>query len=227
MTAPTAPATDAERESADHAAPRPRDASNTRQQLLASARRRFAYDGYSATTVRDIAADAGVNVALINRYFTSKEGLFEACLARAVEGLANADPAGANPATTDPPATTVDAVLERMIHHIAGQPSGEYPLQLLLLLRSSGDERADQIRHNTLRSFSEGIAAAAGWQAGDADGDDLLLRAQVALATSLGFVLLRASTRLEPLASAGKEQLSGPLSDAFRSLLSPGTAPST
>jgi AcrR family transcriptional regulator len=40
------------------AANRSRDAAKTRQLLLDSARRRFAHDGYSATTVRDIAADA-------------------------------------------------------------------------------------------------------------------------------------------------------------------------
>src|ERR1700744_3072446 len=59
---------------------RHRDADETRQRLLQAARQRFAQDGYAATTVRDIAMEAGVNVALINRYFTSKEGLFEAYL---------------------------------------------------------------------------------------------------------------------------------------------------
>src|SRR4051794_14153604 len=66
---------------------RRRDAAGTRQLLLDAARRRFAGNGYTATTVRDIADDAGVNVALINRYFTSKEGLFEACLVGAVDDL--------------------------------------------------------------------------------------------------------------------------------------------
>src|SRR3954467_2700576 len=65
----------------------PRDAGRTRQLLLDAARRRFAEDGYAATTVRDIAEDAGVNVALTSRYFTSKEGLFEACLSTAGEEL--------------------------------------------------------------------------------------------------------------------------------------------
>lgn len=41
----------------------------------------------AATTVRDIADDAGVNVSLISRYFACKEGLFEACLTEAVDEL--------------------------------------------------------------------------------------------------------------------------------------------
>lgn len=54
---------------------RPRNAEETRAALLAAARLRFARDGYEATNLRDIASDVGVNVALIPRYFRSKEGL--------------------------------------------------------------------------------------------------------------------------------------------------------
>jgi AcrR family transcriptional regulator len=188
-----------------------RDAVGTRALLLAAARRRFAWDGYSATTVRDIATDAGVNVALINRYFTSKEGLFEACLQRVVEDLDHATPAD----------ITVDSIVEAILTQVAGLPTGEHPLQLLLLLRSSGDDRADQIRRNTLRSFTEGMAAAAGWRPGDPDDEQLLLRAQVALSAALGIVVLRSSTGLEPLTSATPEQLRRPIGDVLTSLLSP------
>jgi len=40
---------------------------------------RFAEDGYAATSVRTIAADAGVSPALILHHFGSKDGLREAC----------------------------------------------------------------------------------------------------------------------------------------------------
>lgn len=53
-----------------------RDVDQTRAKLVAAARRAFAENGYDATTVRRIALDAGVNPALINRYFGGKEGLF-------------------------------------------------------------------------------------------------------------------------------------------------------
>lgn len=53
----------------------------TRTQLLEVARRRFLADGYQATTLRAIAADAGVDVALISYFFGSKKGLFGAALA--------------------------------------------------------------------------------------------------------------------------------------------------
>ncbi len=47
----------------------------TRQALLRAALQCFAADHYDSVGVRDIAALAGVNAALINRYFQSKEAL--------------------------------------------------------------------------------------------------------------------------------------------------------
>src|SRR4051812_47948375 len=53
----------------------------TRAEVLEAARRRFLADGYQATTMRSIAADAGVDVALVSYFFGSKKGLFGAALA--------------------------------------------------------------------------------------------------------------------------------------------------
>src|SRR5215213_11524161 len=56
--------------------PRGRNAAATRQAILDSARWCFSHDGYDQVGVRDIAARAGADPALVNRYFGSKEGLF-------------------------------------------------------------------------------------------------------------------------------------------------------
>jgi AcrR family transcriptional regulator len=58
-----------------------RDAQATRGRLIAAARQIFSEHGYERTTVRQIAAVAGVNPALINRYFGGKEQLFAGALA--------------------------------------------------------------------------------------------------------------------------------------------------
>src|SRR3954466_3081506 len=76
--------------------PRIRDAQNTRRALLRAAQRRFAVLGYDRTTTRDIARDAGVNLALIRRYFGGKEGLFQAVIAATPEVLADPDPIHGN-----------------------------------------------------------------------------------------------------------------------------------
>ena len=46
------------------------------QKIIDAARRLFIKKGFKATTVRDIAALSGTNVAMVNYYFSSKENLF-------------------------------------------------------------------------------------------------------------------------------------------------------
>ncbi|MCU1527073.1 MAG: hypothetical protein JWP75_836 [Frondihabitans sp.] len=186
-----------------------RDAAKTRHLLLQAARQRFAYDGYSATTVRDIANDAGVNVALINRYFGNKVGLFAACLERVVEELDRPEESR----------LTLERMVESLVTRVADLPSGEHPLELLLLIRTSGDEQADRIRRDTLNSYTERMAAVVGWSADDPSTRHLLLRAQIAIATAFGIALLRSSTGLEPLASATAADLAGPLGEVVTGLL--------
>jgi AcrR family transcriptional regulator len=184
---------------------RRRNAAETRQLLLHVARVRFIRDGYAATTVRDIADDAGVNVALINRYFTSKEGLFEACLGMAVTDInRNVDN------------LTLDQITARMANKItAGTDEGRLQDSLMMLLRTSGEERVNVMRREILLAVSEKLAAAAGRPA-DAE---TLLRAQIVLATAIGITLLRTSLRLAPITSADEQDLTGPLTDMVNALL--------
>jgi AcrR family transcriptional regulator len=60
------------------ASPRTRNATQTRADILAAARVRFGSDGYERTTLRAVAADVGVDPALVIRYFGSKQDLFAA-----------------------------------------------------------------------------------------------------------------------------------------------------
>jgi len=64
----------------DRTSPRKRDAAATRAALLEAAKAQFAKAGYDGATLRDIAAAAGADVALVGRYFGGKEGLFTEAL---------------------------------------------------------------------------------------------------------------------------------------------------
>lgn len=55
--------------------PRRRDAEATRAAILKAAKKQFARVGYDCT-LRDIAGEAGADVALVKRYFGGKEALF-------------------------------------------------------------------------------------------------------------------------------------------------------
>lgn len=59
-----------------------RSTERTKARLEAAAKRAFARHGYHGATVHQIAADAGVNVSLINHHFGGKHGLYQACLSR-------------------------------------------------------------------------------------------------------------------------------------------------
>jgi len=59
---------------------RQRDAERTRAALLNAARTLFSTRGFANTGVREVADLAGVNSALVGRYFGSKQGLFRATL---------------------------------------------------------------------------------------------------------------------------------------------------
>ena len=75
---------------------RRRDADSTRAAILEAAKTQFAVLGYDCAVLRDIARAAGVDVALVKRYFGGKEGLFVEALRASFrhEGLVDWDPAG-------------------------------------------------------------------------------------------------------------------------------------
>lgn len=192
---------------------RRRDAVATRDALLEAARSRFVRLGYDRTTLRDVAADVGVNLALIKRYFDSKEGLFKAALA----------------ATPRPWGGTVGfphdraALAEALSHQLsagAWPDSSEHPV--FMLLRVSGDERVDSLRRQALQDFSRKVLDTAGESTGR-DDDERLLRAQLLVALGVGVAVIRSAVGLQPLRDATSDDLIGPLRDVVETLLAPGS----
>ena len=49
----------------------------TEEKIIDAARKLFTQNGFSATRTRDIAEEAGINLALLNYYFRSKQNLFQ------------------------------------------------------------------------------------------------------------------------------------------------------
>ncbi len=56
---------------------KPEPTESARQKIIAAARLLFTKNAYTAVKTRDIAKEAGINLALLNYYFGSKEKLFE------------------------------------------------------------------------------------------------------------------------------------------------------
>ncbi len=56
---------------------KPATESSTEERIKEAARRLFTLKGFAATRTRDIAEEAGINLALLNYYFRSKQKLFD------------------------------------------------------------------------------------------------------------------------------------------------------
>lgn len=60
---------------------------SSEQRILEAARKVFTRKGYAATRTRDIAEEAGINLALLNYYFRSKEKLFHEVMIEKVQQI--------------------------------------------------------------------------------------------------------------------------------------------
>jgi AcrR family transcriptional regulator len=60
---------------------------STEEKIKEAARKVFTQKGYAATRTRDIAEEAGINLALLNYYFRSKEKLFQIIMAEKLQLL--------------------------------------------------------------------------------------------------------------------------------------------
>lgn len=168
--------------------------SRTREDILAAATARFARLGYDGTTIRGVAADAGVDPALVHYFFGSKDQLFATALALPV-----------NPAKLVPEllAGGVDGLGERLVRtFLASWDDQHGPNSLLGMLRSAPahEESARMLREFILREVLTPLAQ----QLPPAEPDPRL-RAALAGSQIVGLALARYIIGVEPLAAADPE----------------------
>ncbi|NYI05303.1 TetR/AcrR family transcriptional regulator [Allostreptomyces psammosilenae] len=182
---------------------RRRSAGATRAALLGAAVMRFARHGYDNTSVRDIARDAGVDAALVYRYFGSKEALFEAA---SVVGTLF-DPLLEMP---------LDEIPAWVAEFIVNEPTDPgWPHPVMSLLRSANrDEATERFREHLTRIFSVSFAKRL-------SGPDAGVRAELFVAWLLGCSMLRSVFRMPGLVAVSEETLRRHLAAAAKALLEP------
>jgi AcrR family transcriptional regulator len=180
---------------------RRRDAEATRRALLDAAGALFDERGYERATIREIGERAGVDPALIARYFGSKEALYLAVLADE-ERLARRQPAIAD----------LHAIAERLLTRW-DRGDGSPVRRALADPAPTEQERRALVRRIMRPGVIEPAKEAVG------GGEDAALRAELLLALLVGVSVARSNGTLPALASASRSELLRqlrPLLDALR-----------
>lgn len=187
---------------------RRRGSGSSRQTVLDAARARFASDGFAATTMRRVAADAGVDVSMVMQFFRSKDDLFAAVMnipESALEKLS---------AVFD---GTDDLLGERVVRAFfkawEGAPEESEPL--MVMLRNAMVN--EQARHQ-LRDYIESRLIAGGTES---LGQDARLRAGLALSMLVGIVTGRQIIGVPILAATNRETLVAMVAPAIQHTLLP------
>jgi AcrR family transcriptional regulator len=155
----------------------------TRRAILGAARATFAARGYERTTIRAVAAQAGVDASMVMRYFHSKAGLFTAAVTMDLQ-------------VPDLSSVPVGSRGELLVRHFISR--WEDPVrneEMIALLRTAvtSETVAGQLQAVVSQLVTEPIVALGDEQGG---GRGTLIAAQL-----LGLALCRYILRLEPLAS--------------------------
>jgi AcrR family transcriptional regulator len=168
--------------------------SDTRDQILAVARRRFATRGYDATSLRGIATDAKVDPALLIHYFGTKEGLFTAAT-----GL----PTGLSEVFAGQEGQTLRDFAESLTRsYLRFVDSDQSRNAILALVRSavSNEKAAAMLREFLAAELLPVIASRTGHE-------NAPVRAGLVAAQLMGVAMLRHVVRLDPVARATADEI--------------------
>jgi AcrR family transcriptional regulator len=165
----------------------------TRQDIVNAARELFATRGYRGTTVRAIATAAGVDPALLHRFFGSKENLFAATLQ--FPELAAQNVLGA----LHPDRAAIGERLARAYLSLWEDAATRDQMKILTVSAMANTEAMTAVR--------AAIGQVLGQLTTDLTGPDQEVRFQLAMAHLLGVACVRHLTRLTPLSDLTFEDL--------------------
>jgi AcrR family transcriptional regulator len=172
-----------------------RTGQQSRQRIVDAARERFMRDGYERATVRAIAADAGVDVAMVYYFFDNKEGLFSASTLTGPEHPLHQLAALLDEGPVDIGPRLVRRFLEHWDNGGAFEP-------FMAVWRSAAIQpQARQVLHDALAGpVAKRVAAEFGVT-------DAELRVELVASHLAGLAFARYQLKLEPIASTAIEDM--------------------
>ena len=180
--------------------------SGTREAILAAARRQFAAQGYDRTSMRGIAAEAGVDQALVAHFFGAKQQLFVEVVRLPFE------PSDLLPVLLEGDRETLGERLAGFVASVLESPEGRARVLGIVRAAASEPEAA-----RMLREFLRGeLLAPLAEQLGVEDAE---LRVTLAGSQIVGMVMARHVIEVEPLAALSSGELAALLAPTLQRYL--------
>ena len=172
----------------------------TRERILRHAMLRFSNQSYESTGLREIAADAGVDVAWVHRSFGSKEKLFHDSLRHSIENHGILD---------DPDEHTLSRLCDEMLRPLADDELS--PIHMIVRSFSS-PEASKVICEFATTQLVMPMARAMG------PGSEV--RIALALSALIGFAIMHEVVGMSTITEADKQDLSRRLHSLTSGILS-------
>ncbi|WNV88012.1 TetR family transcriptional regulator [Umezawaea sp. Da 62-37] len=176
----------------------------TRQAVLDAARARFAVDGFAATTIRRVAADAGVDASQVMQFFRSKDDLFAAVMAIPRSALDRFDTA-----FEGPDEHLGERVVRAYLAAWEGAPDESEPLMAMLRGAIVNEHAREQLRDFIQSRLLHGTSGR----------DDATLRAGLVSSMLVGLVVGRRIIGVPALLAADVEDVVTTVGPAIQHIL--------
>ncbi|KKC03680.1 TetR/AcrR family transcriptional regulator [Mycobacterium nebraskense] len=164
-----------------------RSSDETKAVILAAARERFGAVGFQGATIRAIAADAGIDPAMVMRYYGSKDKLFAAA--------AEFDLRFPDFATGDPA-----QVGRSLVRHFLERWEGDEALVILLRSSATNGEAAQRMQEIFVTQIRPLVASFV-------PQSDAGVRAGLIATQILGMALCRFVLRLPPVVEMSRDEI--------------------
>ncbi len=164
-----------------------RSSDETKAAILAAARERFGSAGFQAATIRAIAADAGVDPAMVMRYYGSKDKLFAAA-------------AEFDLRFPDLTATDAKQVGRSLVRHFLERWEGDEAMVILLRSSATNGEAAQRM-HEIFGTQLQPLVATL------APAEESAVRAGLIATQILGMALCRFVLRLPPVVAMTRDEI--------------------
>ncbi|MET7277915.1 TetR family transcriptional regulator [Kribbella sp. NPDC005582] len=167
---------------------------DTRGEILDAARKTFADKGFTATSIRAVAREAGVDAALVHHYFDSKDELFIEAMALPV------DPRQIAGTVVEGPRDELGRRIATVFLGVWESPDGQQRMRAIVRSVAGSAEVARLMREGITQLILQPVSTAL-------DVPDAALRVSLVASQLMGLAMVRYLIELEPVASTDLQTL--------------------